>query len=234
MTAPRSTRRSPRRENDIEPRDAAPVAANQGDVLLAVRYELAQLRIEVAQLRGTIERVLIETGTRAVESRRREPRAEISASDPSEFPPGSEEIPDRPTSEELNPDEAPMDAVTYARLITRIRSLVRTVVPFNAVVAVVSRGDEALVELEGRIAWHFPRLEDGRWLGHHPRDSEEAIAHLERLRSQGARYLLFPSTSLWWLTHYEEFAQHLESTSTPLVRHDDACKIFALQPQEPR
>ena len=127
-----------------------------------------------------------------------------------------------------------MDPVAYARLVTRIRSLARTVIPFNAVVAIVSRGDEALVDLDGRIAWHFPRLDDGRWLGYHPRDSEEAIAHLERLRRQGARYLLFPSTSLWWLTHYDEFTRHLESTSTPLARHDDACRIFALQPPESR
>jgi hypothetical protein len=135
-------------------------------------------------------------------------------------------------SEDLEFADAPMDPVDYSRLVTRIRSLARTVIPFNAVVAVVSRGDDALVDLDGRIAWHFPRLDDGRWIGHHPRDSEEAIAHLERLRRQGARYLLFPSTALWWLTHYEEFKRHLESTSTPLARHDDACRIFALQPQE--
>lgn len=234
MTKPRTTRTSPHVGTDIEPTHAVPVLASHGDGLLAVKDELALLRTELAQLRGTIERVLSETGARAAESRPRELRPGIAAVSQSEFLASIEESPHQATTAELNTDEALMDAATYARLITRIRSLVRTVVPFNAVVAVVSRGDEALVELEGRIAWHFPRLEDGRWLGHHPKDSEEAIARLERLRRQGARYLLFPSTTLWWLTHYEDFAQHLHSTASPLVRHDDACKIFALQPPESR
>jgi hypothetical protein len=125
-----------------------------------------------------------------------------------------------------------MDPPAYARLVTRIRSVARTVLPVNALVAVISRGDDALVDLDGRIAWHFPRLEDGRWVGHHPQDSTEAIAHLERLRRQGARYLLVPATATWWLTHYQGFADHLTRTAAPLVQRDDTCRIFALRPQE--
>jgi hypothetical protein len=130
------------------------------------------------------------------------------------------------------PRTNPIDPPSYARLVTRIRSVARTVLPVNALVVVVSRGDDALLDLDGRIAWHFPRLDDGRWAGHHPQDSTEAIAHLERLRRQGARYLLVPATALWWLTHYQGFADHLTRTATPLVQRDDTCLIFALRPQE--
>lgn len=210
------------------------VATNQHELLSLLRDEVAQLRAELAQLRSGVERILVENWTRPIESPPRTERPALSAPDRSASPREKREAVHSRVTHDVAVPQAPMDPVAYARLITRIRSLVRTVVPFNAVVAVVSRGDEALVELEGRIAWHFPRLEDGRWLGHHPQDSREAIAHLERLRRQGARYLLFPSTSLWWLTHYDEFARHLESNSTPLARHDDACRIFALQPQESR
>lgn len=229
MTAPRTSRRPARRESDTEVTDVGRLLATQCDLLSAVRDELAQVRTELAQLRRTIERAPVDGGARLGE-----PRPALPAFVPPDPRRVTQDNPRNPTPEGLTLAEAPMDPVAYARLVTRIRSLARTVVPFNAVVAVVSRGDEALVDLDGRIAWHFPRLDDGRWLGHHPRDSEEAIAHLERLRRQGARYLLFPSTALWWLTHYDEFTRHLESTSTPLARHDDACRIFALQPPESR
>ncbi|MCU1363884.1 MAG: putative glycosyltransferase [Acidimicrobiaceae bacterium] len=229
MTVPRTTRRPVRREFDTEATDVAHLLATQSDLLVALRKELAQVRTELAQLRRSLERARVEGEPASAKLALAPPVVE-----PPDSPHATLELAQPVAPEGLTLVESPMDSAAYARLITRIRSLARTVVPFNAVVAVVSRGDEALVDLDGRIAWHFPRLDDGRWLGHHPLDSREAIAHLERIRRQGARYLLFPSTALWWLTHYEEFTRHLESTSTPLARHDDACRIFALQPQEAR
>ena len=200
--------------------------STHGDLLAELRGEIAQLRAELARLCTSIERGRLDG------HRPDGPRQLVASS-------ATLAVTRHPLQGASHPEpvgahSSPMDPASYARLITRIRSLARTVVPFNAVVAVVSRGDEALVNLDGRIAWHFPRLDDGRWLGHHPRDSKDAIAHLERLRRQGARYLLFPSTALWWLAHYADFARHLESTAMPLARQDDACRIFALQPQESR
>jgi hypothetical protein len=229
VSVPRATRRPVRREFDTEGTDVGHLLATQSDLLMALRKELAQVRTELAQLRRSLERARFEGEFAPARLAPALPVLEAPNSRRATSDIAPHVAPEGPALA-----ESPMDAAAYARLITRIRSLARTVVPFNAVVAVVSRGDEALVDLDGRIAWHFPRLDDGRWLGHHPQDSREAIAHLERIRRQGARYLLFPSTALWWLTHYEEFTRHLESTSTPLARHDDACRIFALQPQESR
>ncbi len=206
--------------------------------------QIAALRDEVEGLRATCERSQMEVLRRVElfravatdESDRRGPADLASTDVPAQFPasaaglsepsPGSQFL-DTPEAVEKEP---PMSGPDYTRLVTRIRSLARTVLPVNAVVAVISRGDEALVEMEGRIAWHFPRLEDGRWAGYHPADGREAVVHLETARRRGARYLLIPATSLWWLDHYPTFRDHLVETSAPILRRDDACRIFSLNP----
>jgi hypothetical protein len=38
-----------------------------------------------------------------------------------------------------------------------------------------------------------------------------AISHLEALLEKGTRFLLFPGTAFWWLGHYGEFRDHLDS-----------------------
>jgi hypothetical protein len=96
-------------------------------------------------------------------------------------------------------------------------------------VIVVSKGDEALLELgDERKGWHFPQNEDGVYAGHYPASSAEAVAHLEELRSKGASFLLFPETSLWWLDHYQGIRDHLESRYRLLVHEEGTCLIFDL------
>jgi hypothetical protein len=121
-----------------------------------------------------------------------------------------------------------LDPAQYARLVDRTRALVRTVVPAGAVVAVVSRGDDRLVDVDGRVGWHVPRTADGRWAGHHPTDSAAAVAALEDLRRRGARYLVFPSTTRWWLDYYGGLRRHLDETARVLVDRPDTCTVYAL------
>jgi glycosyltransferase involved in cell wall biosynthesis len=116
----------------------------------------------------------------------------------------------------------------YRQDIRRIRDVVQTAVPEGATVLVVSKGDEALLELDGRRGWHFPRTAAGVYAGHYPADDEAAIAHLEALRAEGAGYLVVPRTALWWREHYTRFWQHLEGRYSALVRQDDACVVFRL------
>lgn len=115
----------------------------------------------------------------------------------------------------------------YHDLTSSIRAVVRDNLPQHATVLVVSRGDEALLELDGRQAWHFPQLDDGTYAGYYPTNSAVAIAHLEKLRAKGARFLIFPSTAFWWLEHYSDFRRHLERHHL-LVGGDETCLIFAL------
>lgn len=117
----------------------------------------------------------------------------------------------------------------YERESLQLREAVRAAVPAGAAVLVISRGDEALLDLAGRRAMHFPQGRDGGWSGHHPASSEEAIGHLEALRRAGAEYLVVPPTYRWWLSHYEGLAAHLEE-SCEAVEHDLAgAAIYRLQ-----
>jgi GT2 family glycosyltransferase len=114
----------------------------------------------------------------------------------------------------------------YRHLVEHVRAAVDETVAAGASVLVVSRGDRALVDLEGREGHHFPQDRDGGYLGHHPSDSADAIARLEALRAGGAEYLVLPSTAYWWLDHYAGFADHLEER---YPRTDaEVCSIFRL------
>jgi GT2 family glycosyltransferase len=102
------------------------------------------------------------------------------------------------------------DRSAYERVNEQLRHAVRSSVPADSIIAVVSKGDEQLVDLgDELLGWHFPRGADGGYAGHYPADCAEATAHLESLRAAGAQYLLLPSSATWWLEHYPDFARHL-------------------------
>jgi GT2 family glycosyltransferase len=122
----------------------------------------------------------------------------------------------------------------YRQLTDRIRELVCSNVPGYATVVVVSKGDGDLLELGSRRAWHFPQNRDGTYAGNYPADSAEAVAHLEWLRERGGEYLVVPSPAFWWLDHYCGLRQFLESRCRLVVRRDDACVIFGLDPERDR
>jgi GT2 family glycosyltransferase len=114
----------------------------------------------------------------------------------------------------------------YRQLVAEIRATVRSTLPRDACVLVVSRGDPALVELDGCAGSHFPQVEGGGFAGCYPADSTEAIDHLETLRERGARFLLLPRPSLWWLDYYRGFRRHLERRYSRI--EDESCVIFEL------
>jgi GT2 family glycosyltransferase len=122
----------------------------------------------------------------------------------------------------------PADYLRYRQVMTAIRDIVDAKVPDGAIVAVVSRGDDDLLELGPHQAWHFPRDAQGAYVGYHPHDSAEAISHLETLRKEGATFLLVPPTAYWWLDHYRNFALHLEQRYRRLTQRDEGCLLFEL------
>jgi GT2 family glycosyltransferase len=113
----------------------------------------------------------------------------------------------------------------YAELVEAVRGTLREVVPPDSTVLVVSKGDERLLDVEGLRLWHFPRLPDGGWPGHHPADSAEVLAGLEELRAQGAEYIVFPAPMRWWLDFYQELADRLDGRA---VLEEEACAIYDL------
>jgi GT2 family glycosyltransferase len=114
----------------------------------------------------------------------------------------------------------------YRRLVEQVREAVARTAPIGASVLVVSRGDRELVDFEGRVGGHFPQDPAGGYLGHHPRDSADAIDRLESLRAAGAEYLVLPATASWWLEHYAGFAGYLRRRC-PATK-SEACTIFQL------
>jgi GT2 family glycosyltransferase len=123
------------------------------------------------------------------------------------------------------------ERLSYLDVPPRLRSLVRSAVPRGHTVIVVSKGDDELLRLDGRKGWHFPRDRNGEYSGHYPRDSAEAIAHLEELRSMGGEYFALPATALWWLEHYAAFRDHLDAHHVELARDHEAGVIYGLQPR---
>ncbi len=122
----------------------------------------------------------------------------------------------------------------YELLIPRVRAAVEAALPPGAVVLVVSKGDERLLAFNGRTGWHFLRNEKGLYAGHHPADSAAAIEALERLRAEGAGYLVFPQVALWWLDHYAGLREHLERHGRVVVRNDRTAVIYALRSETGR
>jgi GT2 family glycosyltransferase len=116
----------------------------------------------------------------------------------------------------------------YRRLVERIRGEVSRVVPAGSTVLVASRGDRELLRLDEREGRHFPEDSAGGYLGHHPHDSEEAIARLETSRADGAQYLVLPAGEDWWLDHYAAFADHLRSRYARADADSDCCAIYRL------
>jgi hypothetical protein len=117
----------------------------------------------------------------------------------------------------------------YRELTERVRRAVLDAVPANATVLIVSRGDEELLRVDGRRAWHFPRGDDGAYAGHHPADSREAIAWLETQRAAGAEYIVFPRTGIWWLEHYEGLRRHLDRSYRQRFSDPETCVIYDLK-----
>jgi hypothetical protein len=120
------------------------------------------------------------------------------------------------------------DSGLYQNVIRRIREVVRTAVPPDATVIVVTRGDDTLLDLYGRGAWHFPQDDEGTYAGHYPEDGSPVISHLEDLREKGGDFLLFPKTAFWWLEHYPDLRAHLLAHYSIAVQDDSACVMFSL------
>jgi len=100
-------------------------------------------------------------------------------------------------------------------------------VPAAVTIAVVSKGDESLLKLGDRRAYHFPADATGRYAGFHPADSAEAIAQLEEARAKGAGALVFPRPSFWWLEYYTGFQEYLNRRCRR-IWSDETCRIYQL------
>jgi hypothetical protein len=116
----------------------------------------------------------------------------------------------------------------YEELCRAVGAAAAEATPPQSVVAVVSKGDPKLIDLEGRSGLHFPSDSAGRYAGFHPRTSEEAIAQMDTARAAGAEYLCIPETAFWWLEHYQGFANWLGTHCRSVGKRPDVCLVYEL------
>lgn len=122
----------------------------------------------------------------------------------------------------------PIGPEEYEELCRAVGTAVAAATPPQSVVAVISKGDPKLVELEGRTGLHFPSDAEGRYAGFHPRTSEEAITLLDTARAAGAEYLCIPASAFWWLEHYQGFANWLGAHCRSVGGAPDTCVVYEL------
>jgi 4-amino-4-deoxy-L-arabinose transferase-like glycosyltransferase len=84
----------------------------------------------------------------------------------------------------------------------------------DALIVAVDGGNPTIFYYAKRKGWHF--LEQRGIYDGNPKNSQQAIADLERLRRQGATHFVFTTPRFWWLESYPELTQHLNETATPL------------------
>jgi hypothetical protein len=111
-------------------------------------------------------------------------------------------------------------SVAWQRQTEGLQRLVAELVPRDAVVLIVNRGDQSLLDLEGRRVLPFPCDEDGVYAGHYPADGAEAIELLEAMRARGATHFVLPAGELWWLEYYAELHAHLDGRHRLLASTD--------------
>jgi dolichyl-phosphate-mannose-protein mannosyltransferase len=100
----------------------------------------------------------------------------------------------------------------------------------DALIVAVNNGNPTIFYYAKRKGWHF--LEQGGIFGGNPKNSQQAIADLERLHRQGATHLVFIANTFWWLKSYPELTHHLSKTAT-LLEATPEFKIYSL-PSEVR
>jgi len=103
-----------------------------------------------------------------------------------------------------------------------VRRAIRDGVPAAAVAVVITKGDDRLLDVAGRVCRHFPSQADGRWIGFHPRDDQEALKFLRQAQEDGATHFVVPAFSLWWMQHYSALRAHLERRGTLVLASQHA------------
>jgi hypothetical protein len=112
-------------------------------------------------------------------------------------------------------------------LVGEIDEVVSAALTPDATVLVISQGDDDLLDLKVRAAWHFPRTETGEHAGDFPLDGAATLDHLEALRAKGAEFLLVPRPAFVWLDQARDFRRHLADRYDRYWK-DERCIIYRL------
>jgi glycosyltransferase involved in cell wall biosynthesis len=113
--------------------------------------------------------------------------------------------------------------------LDELHEVVQQIIPPEAAVAVVSEGEDELLQLGARRTWHFPLAADGSYAGY-LQDDAAAIAHLHEVRTWKGEFLVVPSRARRWLDHYPAFQRYLEDHFAVHASPENGCLVFDLRP----
>ena len=147
--------------------------------------------------------------------------------------------PRRTATEAISPSDARRLLEARAPVVDdglagRLRRLVAGLVHDGDVVAVVSRGDDSLLDLGAGQGRHLPATDDGTYAGEYPATGAAAAALVEAARAEGATHLLVPAPASWWLTHYAELRGHLDHRYAAVAAADDTGVLYDLRVETSR
>lgn len=115
----------------------------------------------------------------------------------------------------------------YDDVVDDVREVVRSLTAAGDVVAVVSKGDERMVDVAPGRACHFPAADDGAFAGHYPADDADAIRVLGLSEAAGVTHLVFPNTSFWWLSHYAGLRAYIDAHYHPIPLSTTSVRAYA-------
>jgi hypothetical protein len=112
--------------------------------------------------------------------------------------------------------------------VSTLQALLMTTLPPRCIAAMIGEPDGPEMALEERTIWPFPLRANGAYVGTHPRDSSEAIQHIQVARQLGVQFLVVPASSRWWITDYRAFGKYLTRNSEVVFWQDDLALLFDL------
>ncbi len=108
-----------------------------------------------------------------------------------------------------------------------VGEIVRTAVPAEAKILVLSGGSDELLRLGVRDVTHFPRPAPHSARSMQPAASDEMVDGLKREIGSGAQFLVIPETAHDWLSAYPGFSDYLRDTFA--ARQEGVCTIVPLR-----
>jgi SAM-dependent methyltransferase len=111
-----------------------------------------------------------------------------------------------------------VDKLEYARRFIGAIDDVAATVPPGSLIVQIDGAQCGSVLAAGRPARPFLEKEGQYWGP--PPDDATAIAELERLRGDGARFVVVAWPAFWWLEHYAAFHRHLRATSRAVCENE--------------
>ena len=108
--------------------------------------------------------------------------------------------------------------LTWFERLAAARDELISVIPEGERFILLDEDQFVIRETRGRTAVPFPEL-DGAF-GGTPVDGVAAVAELQRLRARGLHHMVVAFPAFWWLDHYTELAECLNSTWVTLLRSE--------------